>query len=281
MASTRLLLCSDLDRTLIPNGPQPESPRARPLWRRLCARPEVAVAYVSGRDLGLIQAAIDDYGLPLPDFAIADVGTSLYRREQARWVLEPGWSEEIAADWAGWSSADLADLFRDCPELELQPPECQKRFKLSYYLAPGPAPGPLLERMRARLDDRGIRAALVWSIDEVAGRGLLDLLPAGATKYHAIEFLVRRGRFSADRTLFAGDSGNDLSVLVSPLRAVVVANALPQVKAEAMREAMARGMADRIYVARGGLLGMNGNYAAGVLEGAVHYFPEVEGWLRE
>ena len=29
----RLLLCTDLDRTLIPNGPQPESPRARAAFR--------------------------------------------------------------------------------------------------------------------------------------------------------------------------------------------------------------------------------------------------------
>ena len=36
-----ILLCSDLDRTLIPNGTQPESPQARPLLRSLAARPEL------------------------------------------------------------------------------------------------------------------------------------------------------------------------------------------------------------------------------------------------
>ena len=34
-----ILLCCDLDRTLIPNGPQPESPGARPLLRALAHHP--------------------------------------------------------------------------------------------------------------------------------------------------------------------------------------------------------------------------------------------------
>ncbi|HDO34182.1 MAG TPA: haloacid dehalogenase, partial [Chromatiales bacterium] len=39
-----LLLCSDLDRTLIPNGPQAESPRARALLCELARRPEITLA---------------------------------------------------------------------------------------------------------------------------------------------------------------------------------------------------------------------------------------------
>ena len=33
--SACLLLCTDLDRTLLPNGEQPESPQARTLFARL------------------------------------------------------------------------------------------------------------------------------------------------------------------------------------------------------------------------------------------------------
>ena len=38
----RLLLCTDLDRTLIPNGPQPESPGARAHFATLAAEQLVA-----------------------------------------------------------------------------------------------------------------------------------------------------------------------------------------------------------------------------------------------
>ena len=47
----RLLLCTDLDRTLIPNGTQPESPRARELFKRLVSHEEVTLVYVTGRHL--------------------------------------------------------------------------------------------------------------------------------------------------------------------------------------------------------------------------------------
>ena len=34
------------------------------------------------------------------------------------------------------------------------------------------------------------------------------------------------------------------------------------------------------HLARGGLLGMNGNYGGGVLEGLVHFLPETVEWLQ-
>ena len=55
----RLLLCTDLDRTLIPNGKQPESPGVRALFSRFVNRDEVKLAYVSGRHHALIEQAID------------------------------------------------------------------------------------------------------------------------------------------------------------------------------------------------------------------------------
>ena len=40
----QLLLCTDLDRTVLPNGPQSESQGARTLFAALAARPEVTLA---------------------------------------------------------------------------------------------------------------------------------------------------------------------------------------------------------------------------------------------
>ncbi|MDH5258324.1 MAG: haloacid dehalogenase, partial [Gammaproteobacteria bacterium] len=53
----RLLLCTDLDRTLLPNGRQPESEQARKLFGRLASRPEVTLVYVTGRDPVLVEDA--------------------------------------------------------------------------------------------------------------------------------------------------------------------------------------------------------------------------------
>ena len=82
-----ILLCSDLDRTLLPNGPQPESPQVRTLLRRVAERPDVKLAYVSGRHRELLHEAIDSYQLPEPDYAITDVGTRIYEINDDRWHL--------------------------------------------------------------------------------------------------------------------------------------------------------------------------------------------------
>ena len=34
-----------------------------------------------------------------------------------------------------------------------------------------------------------------------------------------------------------------------------------------------------LYIARGGFMGMNGNYSAGILEGFVHFIPQAAAWL--
>jgi hypothetical protein len=92
--------------------------------------------------------------------------------------------------------------------------------------------------------------------------------------------MQRTGHALGD-TVFAGDSGNDLPVLASEIPAVLVANASAEVRREALAQAAARGHADALYIARGGFMDMNGNYTAGVLEGVVHYQPELRSWLME
>ncbi len=279
--NTSLLICTDLDRTLIPNGPQPESPDARRLFATLVARGEVSLAYVSGRHRALVQQAMADYQLPLPDFVIGDVGTSLYRvKTDAEWSPRPEWEAHIGADWAGASVEDLKGLLAGISHLRLQEPAKQGRFKLSFYAASDADQSGLVEEVRGRISAQGMRASLIWSVDEAVDVGLLDVLPERATKYHAIEFLIEQEGFGIEQVVFSGDSGNDLEPLTSPLPAVLVANAHPAVREEALRVVHERGLADRLYCAEGGFLGMNGNYAAGILEGVAHYQPLVRRWLE-
>jgi hypothetical protein len=80
--------------------------------------------------------------------------------------------------------------------------------------------------------------------------------------------------------VYAGDSGNDMAVLVSDIRAVLVQNASDSVRREARQKSGQNGNRERLYLSRGGFLGMNGNYAAGVLEGLAHFFPETGNWLQ-
>lgn len=274
-----IYLFCDLDRTVLPNGEAPTSPDAMDRFRRLAARDEVFLGYVSGRDRVLLEAAITEYALPVPDVAVGDVGTTIYHPHDG-WVRNEAWWEEIADDWKGRSREELAESLQGLEGLVPQAEEKQGRFKLSYDTATDDLEAAA-ERVRARLEKQGIRFALITSIDEEKDCGLLDILPERATKVDAVRFVLRTSQVDEDAAVFAGDSGNDLPALTSGLRAVLVGNAATAVREASSRQLRERGVEpSRLYFARGGFLGMNGNYTAGVLEGLAHFFPCTAGWMK-
>ena len=275
--SLRILICTDLDRTLLPNGSQPESPTARPRFAMLAARPEVSIAYVTGRHRELVREAIEEYAIPIPDFLIGGVGTSIYHVADD-WTPRSDWGQHIAASWAGKGPEELAALLQDIEGLLIQEPAKQGPYKLSYYTPEDWDRTRLLPLIEQRLVGNQIAANLIWSLDEHSGTGLLDVLPAAASKDSAIEFLMQHEGFAQPNTVCSGDSGNDLAMLTGRLQAVLVANATADVRADAAALTEAAGTQALLYQARGDFHGMNGYYAAGILEGVAHYLPETAQW---
>jgi sucrose-6F-phosphate phosphohydrolase len=271
-----ILICSDLDRTLIPNGFQKESAHARPVFRQLAENANIYLAYVSGRDRKLMLDAIAEYYLPEPDYAIGDVGTTLYRIMNGNWQLSDAWSDEIGKDWKGLNLEELAEFFEDMDDMRLQEPEKQSPYKLSFYADQHVDQQRLIKHIRIVLEEKGVPANIIWSVDEISTKGLLDVVPARANKLHAIQFLMQQEQFFGERTVFAGDSGNDLDVLTSGLQAILVKNATENVRKEAIDSLSAKHITKRLYLPKGNFCGMNGNYSAGVLEGLVHFIPETE-----
>lgn len=272
---TRLLLCTDLDRTLLPNGAEPESPGARETFSRFVSNAPVILVYATGRDRRLVEQVLGEYGLPLPDYVIGDVGTTVHELDDATWRPWPAWSEHIAADWRGLTGEDVAAMIPEHPALTLQEAHKQNDYKLSFYVDLDADRGGLEKRIEAALRAARLSSNLVWSIDEPAGVGLLDILPARAGKLQALDFLHQVLCIPYTDTLFAGDSGNDLPVLASPIPSVLVANASPEVARQALAAARRAGTIELLYLAHGGFLGMNGNYAAGILEGIAHFHPDM------
>jgi HAD superfamily hydrolase (TIGR01484 family) len=286
-----LFICTDLDRTLIPNGAEPESPLAPKLFKKLVQQPWVTLAYVSGRDTGLIQDAIEQYALPWPDYVISDVGTGLYqlpkskRNINRKWQPNVAWQTAISVDWNGKSNQDIRTLLQDLPALRIQEESRQGLYKLSYYIQPtdpvAEVQNELEEKIRQRLNQANIKANLIWSYDDIENIGLLDILPAHASKLHAIEALMDQLGFSVNDTVFCGDSGNDMEVLVSCIPSVLVANSSPEVQQLALKGAQQSGYTNALYIATGGFMDTNGNYSAGMLEGIAQYHPEVQNWLQK
>jgi len=283
-----LLICTDLDRTLIPNGPQPEPPGAREHFSALVAYPEVTLAYVSGRHCALVEEAIADFCLPIPDFVVGDVGTTIHHvGPEQQWQRQTAWEEEIGQDWIGHSHKDLERLLHDLTELKLQEQSKQNDYKLSYYTPLHCDRDVMSAMIRDRLDEAAVKARLIWSVDDLQGIGLLDIVPARASKFHAVEALMKMHGFCYENSVFCGDSGNDIEILASPIPAVLVANSQPDVRELARRLADEMGHSDRLYIACGDFMGMNGNYSGGMLEGIAHYYPrtlrlmELESEIRD
>ncbi|NNE63958.1 MAG: HAD-IIB family hydrolase [Gammaproteobacteria bacterium] len=165
--------------------------------------------------------------------------------------------------------------------LRLQEPAKQNRFKISYYVPMHADFDELKQAIHERLAGDDVRCNLICSVDEPSSIGLLDILPQRAGKLHALRALMERLGFNNSNTVFCGDSGNDMEVLTSDIDAVLVANAMPEVRAAALETVRQNELQERLYLARGEFMNMNGNYSAGMLEGIVHYHPRVMCWIQD
>lgn len=275
MNVSKLLLCTDMDRTIIPNGEQPEHPKARERFRQLAKLPEVQLVYVTGRHLQLLEDALAKYDLPTPDYAITDVGSKIYEQKSGTWSGLNAWNQHIAKDWNGKSHSELADVLGTITNLEMQEADKQSEFKLSYYLALTVNHDHIIREIKRALHTLSVSASVVYSIDEQAKRGLIDVLPKNATKLHAVLFMQEILDYKIEEIIFAGDSGNDLLVLGSHIPSTLVANASQEVREEAIQLAAENETSSALYLAENGPADCVGNYAGGVVQGVLHYIPEM------
>lgn len=279
------LLCTDMDRTVIPNGEVPESPHVRRWLAQLIERSELQLAYVSGRDIGRVLDAIREWSLPQPDIIAGDVGTSIYRYDGNAWVLDLLWQQRIAARWNDQNRHAVADALRTFEALSPQSDDRQRPLKMSYTVTVDVDIDALLPAVHEALQKCSLDSALVYSLDPEAGVMLFDIVPAESTKRHAIEYLRDAAGLGSGDVLFCGDSGNDLDVLCSPVPSVLVANGDEATRQAAINGATASGTLESLYLARGDLSALalpphvsellNGNYSAGILEGMFHCWPDI------
>jgi len=265
-----MLLATDLDRTLIPNGFEPDDDSVSLFNGWWINGYGNKLAYVSGRNLAMLDQAQADFGLKLPDFYISEVGTVIYRKnDQDQLVLDPSWSQEIRKRSPDWSRERVLNALSSVTGLILQEEEKQNQFKVSFYLKD-------IDNYRSKLDrinevlDQGV-ATVVWSVDDLEQVGLVDVLPTGTTKAGALDFLRSSLGLDMLDVVYCGDSGNDITALTAGFRAIVVKNAREEVKAEVLRLAKDKGLSlDLIYLAKG-RYGLSGNYGAGILEGLIYF----------
>ena len=260
--STRIL-ATDLDGTLIPLPDNADNSSALERIRNASDSRRIGLVFATGRHLESVLDAIPQHALPRPDWIVCDVGTSIYRREPDRFSRFAPFESMLAEQTRGADRADVESLLADVDGLALQSAERQQRFKISYVCDGGD-----IERLAALIDQRLSDAQLPFtclgSVDPFDGQGLLDILPAGASKAAALIWLATHADFTPNEVVFAGDSGNDLAALTCGFRAIVVANAAEGLAERVERHLLERGLSNRCF--RSTLPA-----TSGVLEGCIHF----------
>jgi sucrose-6F-phosphate phosphohydrolase len=241
------LLISDVDGTLLGDDASLE---LFATWYAN-ARKHYRLVYSSGRFIESVLASIESSMLPEPDAIIGGVGTEIYDVPGARKL--PMWPPMVVE----WNPNIVQSIGEGFAELKLQPLEFISHHKVSFYGAD--LDESFLKHLEDRMASEGQHVSMVYS-----SKRDLDFLPSKSNKGAAAHYLIRHWKISPERTLVAGDSGNDADMFHAGFRGIVVGNASSELKAL---------QSPAIYSA-------NGYYAAGVLEG-IRYWQTEQGTTKD
>ncbi len=259
------VLATDLDGTLIPlPGDARNQADLRSLANQL-TRQRITLVFVTGRHFESVATAITDFQLPRPHWIICDVGTSIFRRTMTG-EFEPvaSYQQHQEAITSEMPIGALRQRLGSIDGLRLQQQEKQGRFKLSYY-ADAPRLADLVDQIQTILDQADSPYSIVHSVDPFNGDGLIDLLPKGVSKAHALGWWTDHVGAAHQSIVFAGDSGNDLAAMTAGYRTIVVGNADRSLAADVISAHQTAGWTDRLHLSSG--------YAtSGVLEGCQRLF---------
>lgn len=240
MPLVKKALISDIDNTLLGDK---VALKALTDWLPT-QRSKLAFGIATGRSIDSALAILKKHHVQIPDVMITSVGTEIHYGKNL--VPDLGWAAHIRYLWRREALQEALSKFSG---LQLQAPENQREFKLSYIAKPDSM--PQLQEINEFLLSHKLHAQLIYSHEE-----FLDVLPIRASKGHAIRYLAYKWGLPLQDFLVAGDSGNDTEMLVGDTRAIVVGNYSPELAV--LRDQQ------HVYFA-------NRHYAAGIIEGLQHY----------
>ncbi|EAV45992.1 HAD-superfamily hydrolase subfamily IIB [Stappia aggregata IAM 12614] len=226
------LLVSDIDDTL--TGNQADLER---LWHQLkTAGPHLKLALNSSRPAVSVDQTLSEY-FPddfEPDAIITGLGTEI---RLGRLFLE-SWQSRFA----DWPDGEVRAIVRKLG-YDAHDDKFQTGGKASFAV-PGKDG---VDAILAELRSEGIPFRHIYS-----GTSDLDILAPGAGKDAAMRHLASHLGIPMERTIAAGDSGNDLALFEAAGKAIAVGNARQELLMSLPR--------DKTYLA-------SAHHAAGVLEG--------------
>jgi sucrose-6-phosphatase len=248
----RSLLVTDLDNTLVGDPDALNVLNGRFVQAR--QQQEILLVYSTGRSLTSYRHLCTTTPLLKPDVLITSVGTEIYRSGQT--LADAEWSTQLQQNWDRSLVQQVTSQFKS---LNPQPEPEQRPFKVSYFLDEAISPQVMAELSEV-LQSKDLSCQLIYS-----GGKDLDILPEGADKGKAMQFVQAQYEIGDDHTVACGDSGNDIA-LFGKNKGIIVGNAQSELLIW-----HAQNLAFHRYLAKA-------QYAAGILEGLVHFgvLPERE-----
>lgn len=212
MTVANLVLATDLDGTFL--GGSDEDRHA--LYTYLCARDDVFLIFVTGRDIDFVAALIETAGVPRPHYIVGDVGTSIYDGEKLQPIVEL--EAPIAMRWND-AGPRIIEMLDGDPGLRIQ--DTPFRYRVSYDYDPS----TLQPKSAAKVRAAGYDCLL--SADR-----FFDVLPKGISKGPTLSQLVETLALDRENVLVAGDTLNDLSLFQTGFKGVSVGNSEPRLTAQ-------------------------------------------------
>ncbi len=259
----RKVLATDLDGTLIPLPDSEENQSSLAEISKAFEIKDLVLIYCTGRHFESVVDAISIEKLPRPEWIICDVGTSIYRITDGRYISFEAYNKHLEDLTHTSSRPGMQSLLEGLPGLILQQEDHQQEFKLSYECESSRTDS-LVEKINELLHDFKIPYEAHGSLDPFLNCGLIDLLPRGVSKAYALKWLAQHAGYGADQVIYAGDSGNDFLALTSGCRAILVANAGKELTDKVKAALKAKKKSYALYVAKK-------QATSGVLEGCRHF----------
>lgn len=209
IAEKTMVLATDLDGTFL--GGNADERRALYDWIE-DNRQTVGLIFVTGRDPAFIGELCAARHVPVPEYVVGDVGTTIARFD-AETGVDPihELEEEIARIWDD-AGPRVEEALAGAPGLTRQPTDF--RYRVSYDLVPA----EFNETAKATVAQMGFD----WLISD---NRYFDVLPKGVSKGPSLRRLLAHLGINQGNVLAAGDTLNDLSLLTCGVPAVAVGNA--------------------------------------------------------
>lgn len=261
------ILATDLDKTLLPNGSAPYDGTI-PLLKDLIEQYDIDIVYVTARRVAnVVSSVMTRYTPPQASYIIGAVGAEMYDCTGDKMLEVDAWKQCIFSNSPEWNRNLICETVEYYfPDLVMQPDCEQTDFKISYFWYDTKRFSLLESALQEIVEDAFAGTPLVTcSTDLNAGYCYVDITPKIVSKKSALEFLMNTLQVQRENVLFAGDSGNDLSVFLSSFDSLVVSNAEQNIKDRVLKEKRT----GSLHIAEG-INGMNGNYSSGILEGLIH-----------